>query len=434
MSEDASVLLDNLSGFEFEELVADILARLQHGVVEKVLYTQDGGRDILVRSPDGLIVVECKHHPKGSIGRPIVQKLHSAVITSKANKGMLVTTGHFTKEALEYARNLAKSGTVIEMIDHPILADMASRANVTLVSGRQALSVWTYSIPSYSETDQAIAAYVASISSSYPQHPSKLLNNKHRSITYRPIYVVTYNVHCVFETSVGVVHRENASKARIVLDGNDGRQYSDNMVSFLESEAQTRFSQPHEDFVGVLPTFQVDATTLLRLAKETITRAHTREVAYHGRNNQRYTKICIPGERDIYISDIRQLYLPLISLDFRLGLVPYHIEGTQAPSGRLLSVSDNLRQCQMCNKRIEHGAVLCNVCGRITHSGGFLIRNIHGFRCKKCGRTTCRSDGYWRRKYLFFKELVCPSCFEESKKTGIAFRRFDPLKPTFWSF
>lgn len=99
MSAEASVFLDKMSGFEFEDLIADILTRLELGKVEKVLYTQDGGRDILVRSPNGLIVVECKHHPKGSIGRPVVQKLHSAVITSKALKGILVTTGHFTKEA-----------------------------------------------------------------------------------------------------------------------------------------------------------------------------------------------------------------------------------------------------------------------------------------------------------------------------------------------
>jgi hypothetical protein len=43
--------------------------------------------------------------PLGSIGRPIVQKLHSAIITSKAAKGMLVATGHFTQEALIMQRN-----------------------------------------------------------------------------------------------------------------------------------------------------------------------------------------------------------------------------------------------------------------------------------------------------------------------------------------
>jgi len=169
MMENAAVFLDQMSGFDFEELVADILSRLGYGHVEKILFTQDGGRDILIHSPKGLIVVECKHQPKTSIGRPIVQKLHSAVITSKAVKGMLVTTGRFTKEALEYASNLAVSGTPIDMIDRSILVDMASRANVTLVSDRQKLSVWTYSLPSKDETAYAISCHVASLSSSHPR-------------------------------------------------------------------------------------------------------------------------------------------------------------------------------------------------------------------------------------------------------------------------
>ena len=258
MIEDEAVFLDKMSGFDFEELVADILNRLGYGHIEKILFTQDGGRDILIHSPEGLIVVECKHQPKSNIGRPVVQKLHSAVITSKAVKGMLVTTGRFTKEALEYAANLAGSNTHIDMIDRPILIDMASRANVTMVSGRQKLSVWTYSLPSRDETAKAISSYVASLSSSYPRHPSELLNNLNRAISYRPVYSITYNVSCLFETSVGVVHQENVSKARLFLDGNTGQLYSDNISVFLESEQQEQFNQPHQDFVGDLPTFQVD--------------------------------------------------------------------------------------------------------------------------------------------------------------------------------
>ena len=381
----------------------------------------------MVRSPGGLIVVECKHHPKGSIGRPVVQKLHSAVITSKASKGMLVTTGHFTKEALEYARKLAASGTPIDMVDRPILIDMASRANITLISGKQGLGVWTYSIPSHSETEQAVASYVASFSPNFPRNPISMSNSAHRIISYTPVYLILYDVHCVFETSVGIVHRENVSKGRIVLDGSDGYLYNNDAVQFLESEPQTKFNHPHEDYVGNLPTFRLDATSLHRIAKETILKSHTRMVSYYGRNNQRYTKTCTPGERDIYICDIRQLYLPTFRLDLKLGQVPYFIEGTQAPSGRLLSISDNLRLCQLCNRRIDEGAILCDICGRVTHSEGIFISSIHGFRCKKCGRTTCRLDGYWRRRYLFMKEMVCPSCFEELKKTSILFKRFSPL-------
>lgn len=313
------------------------------------------------------------------------------------------------------------------MVDRPILIDMASRANMTLISGRQGLSVWTYSIPLHSETERAVANYVASFSSSSPRNPLSMLSDGHRVVSYTPVYLIAYDVHSVFETSVGVVHRENVSKARMILDGGNGYLYDNNVAQFLESEPQIKFSHPHDDFIGNLPTFRLNATSLNRIAKETIVRSHTRRVSYYGRNNQGYTKICTPGERDIYICDIRQLYLPTFRLDLKLGQIPYYIEGSHAPSGRLLSISDNLRLCQLCHVRVNEGAIICDVCGRVTHSGGLFVSSIHGFRCKKCGRTTCRLDGFWRRKYLFMKEMVCPNCFEELKGANILFKRFRPL-------
>ncbi len=426
MIENAAVLLDKLSGFDFEELVADILSRLGYGHVEKILFTQDGGRDILIHSPNGLIVVECKHQPKTSIGRPIVQKLHSAVITSNAVKGMLVTTGHFTKEALEYAKNLSNTHTQIDMIDRPILIDMASRANVTLVSGRQKLSVWTYNLPSKQETSKAISSQIASVSFSHPRHPSELISNLSRVVSYRPVYCITYNVNSVFETSVGIIHRENISQARIFIDGNTSQLYTDKISEFLESEQQNEY-QPHEDFGGNLPTFKVDNTTMQRNAKNFIIHKHTKNVSYFGRNNQRYTKQCVPGEREVYISDVRQLYLPLTRIDFKLGLTSYYTEGSQAPSGSLLSLSDNLRQCSLCKNTIDAGAIICDTCGKTTHSGGFLISSIHGFKCKKCGRTTCREHGNWRRKYLILKELLCPACYEDLRDDKIKYKSFVSL-------
>jgi len=160
-----------MSGYDFEEFVAYMLSKLGYGQVEKVLYTQDEGRDILIRSTEGLIVVECKHQPRSRIGRPIVQKLHSAVISSQATKGMLITTGHFTSEAIESAKGITKSGTLIEMVDRHILTDMASRAKIKLVSKGESLSVWTYSLPSEEKIHDALGSYVGSIAVSYPRPP-----------------------------------------------------------------------------------------------------------------------------------------------------------------------------------------------------------------------------------------------------------------------
>jgi restriction system protein len=418
----ASVFLDKMSGFDFEELVADILSRLGYGSIEKVLFTQDEGRDILVRSPTGLVVVECKHHPKGTIGRPVVQKLHSAVISSGAVKGLLVTTGKFTQEAVDYANKLAASGTVIEMIDRPILTDMSTRAGIRLVIGNESLSVWTYPVPALPASEKAVTDYMGSFATSYPRPLSLLVNGTRRNVSYRPVYLITYNVNAVFETTVGVIHRESARNASVVLDGTYGQMYSDQVITFLRSERQVIFSKPSEDFQGTLPTFRVDSNTLNRNARKTIMKLHTKRVSYYGKNNVSYTRLCEPGEREIYISDIRQVYVPLLALDFRLINAQYHIEGAQGLSGSFLPLGHNFRTCRICNEQVSINEIICDACGNVTHSGGFRLKSVHGFRCNRCQRTTCRMDGHWRRRYLVWRELVCRPCYETARISNGSFR------------
>src|SRR5574338_238457 len=105
MTYQETVYLDTIDGFEFENLCTKIFDRLAWGKIEHIGLTKDGGRDIMIHLPDGgSIVVECKHQPNTSIGRPIVQKLHSAVISSGAVKGIIVTTGKFSPDAIEHAQ------------------------------------------------------------------------------------------------------------------------------------------------------------------------------------------------------------------------------------------------------------------------------------------------------------------------------------------
>ncbi len=425
--EEASVPIDSMSGFEFEELVADILARLGYGQVEKILFTQDEGRDILLRSPQGLIVVECKHQPNSGIGRPIVQKLHSAVISSNAAKGMLVTTGHFTNEALDYARKLANSGTIIEMVDKRILADLAMKAKVRLVSGGEGLNVWTWAVPAQADTKKAVGEYLQSVVESHPRVPSSLVVNDQRSVWYRPLYLIIYDVSAIFETSVGVIHRESVKGASLVLDGNTGQVHSSKEAQFLKSEPQVLLATSIAVYPNDLPTFKIDATTLLKTAKRTIIAAHTKTIRYVGRNNQTYHRVCEPSEREVHIRDIRQVHLPSLKIDFQILQTPYQMEAIHARSGRFLTLSTDVTHCRICRKAVERKAILCDICGRVTHSGGFFLGRIHGFRCGKCRRTTCRIDGQWRRKMFLFKELLCPACAQTAKSKGKRVNMFESL-------
>ena len=117
-------VLDNLSGFEFEDLMEDVFRELGYENVRQADRTSDEGRDVLMEEVvDGTrraIVVECKH--TRSVGRPVVQKLHSAIATfdfDGPKRGMVVTTGTFSAPAREYADRLETNDDPhpIELID-----------------------------------------------------------------------------------------------------------------------------------------------------------------------------------------------------------------------------------------------------------------------------------------------------------------------------
>nr|WP_318506109.1 restriction endonuclease [Bacillus sp. T3] len=51
------------------------------------------------------LLVECKRYNSQKVTRPEIQKFHSAIIDMKAKKGFFVTTGEFTKTAIEYSND-----------------------------------------------------------------------------------------------------------------------------------------------------------------------------------------------------------------------------------------------------------------------------------------------------------------------------------------
>ena len=93
-----NVWLGSTSGLEFEEVCADIFGKCGFAT-KKIGGTADGGRDVLIWNDSGKVVVECKHHAK-PVGRPVVQKLHSAVMTENAVGGVLISTGGFSAESV----------------------------------------------------------------------------------------------------------------------------------------------------------------------------------------------------------------------------------------------------------------------------------------------------------------------------------------------
>jgi restriction system protein len=119
-------MLEHLSSREFEEYCQLLMMALHRCRVDVTQQTRDGGRDLFVHHSTGLWIVECKHWPTGTVGRPVVQKLHSVTLTSNSCRALIVTTGRFSQDAENYAQSL--TDIVVELIDMAKLAHMISVA------------------------------------------------------------------------------------------------------------------------------------------------------------------------------------------------------------------------------------------------------------------------------------------------------------------
>ncbi|WP_147809167.1 restriction endonuclease [Bacillus sp. SH7-1] len=103
---------------EFEYFVADVFRSLGYKV-QVTSGSNDGGKDIILYKDNEMKFVEVKRYTKSSIGRPFIQKLHSAIVDADAVGGYFVTLSHFNKNARIYAANKN-----IELIDGDSLINM----------------------------------------------------------------------------------------------------------------------------------------------------------------------------------------------------------------------------------------------------------------------------------------------------------------------
>lgn len=124
----------------FERLVVELLVKMGYGGTR-----QDAGRAIGRSGDEGIdgvihedrlgldvIYLQAKRW-EGVVGRPEIQKFVGALQGQRAKKGVFITTSDFTKEAVEYVRNIDNKVVLINgalladlMIDHNIGVSLAA--------------------------------------------------------------------------------------------------------------------------------------------------------------------------------------------------------------------------------------------------------------------------------------------------------------------
>lgn len=94
---------------QFEEIVAEILYS-KGFEVELTKQTRDKGFDIIaLKYIDGFVplkfLVECKRYTREKVGVEIIRSFKEVLATENANRGIIVTTSYFSKEATKKKDN-----------------------------------------------------------------------------------------------------------------------------------------------------------------------------------------------------------------------------------------------------------------------------------------------------------------------------------------
>lgn len=121
--------INNMTGMEFELLCKKLIDKMGFET-EMTKASGDGGIDIIAYNHQPLLsgkyIIQCKRY-SGSVGEPIIRDLYGVVTSERANKGILITTGYFTKSAIGFAKDKQ-----IELIDGDRLNDLLTNHNINL--------------------------------------------------------------------------------------------------------------------------------------------------------------------------------------------------------------------------------------------------------------------------------------------------------------
>ncbi len=110
-----------MTPLQFEALIASLLNSMGFRT-QLTKQTGDGGIDIVALSTappvSGKYIIQCKRWSQ-PVGETVVRDVYGIVTAERANKGIVVTTSSFTRQAYEFAQ-----GKPIELIDGRRLAEL----------------------------------------------------------------------------------------------------------------------------------------------------------------------------------------------------------------------------------------------------------------------------------------------------------------------
>ena len=101
---------------DFEWLVSEAYRRRGYSVEDSIKRGPDGGVDLVLRKDGRTTLVQCKQRKASAVGVPVVREAYGVQMHEKADRSVVITSGHFTREARAFVQ-----GKPIELVDGPQL-------------------------------------------------------------------------------------------------------------------------------------------------------------------------------------------------------------------------------------------------------------------------------------------------------------------------
>lgn len=402
-------ILDELSGYDFEDMMMEVYQKQGYENVRNPGKSGDEGRDILMEKNGKTYVVECKHIKK--VGRPKVQKLHSAVSTYPAEDatGILVTTGEFTRQAKEYTEKVNNGEEVLRLTDGNDLREIGEDIGLDLYSGKiEVLCKEAVKLPTErEEAEQKVKEKFDDVRN----FSQELISDIHIEVEMVPAIHINAKTDAVFETTVGKIHSINARDSITMKAGKSGSDFSDDILPEIVPESvadrngtvelnEEKFSEIFDGFQ--LKRYEKTETDYKDEIKEEIKDRHEKTVPYTGDNNVDYEKDCRPKNSDIKIESTTPVYVPLVKSEVDTGDYQYEEEFYTSNQDDVIE-KDGIHHCVHCSlgEFSIMNFTFCENCGSINCI-------LHTRKERKTGEPICTECGvterFFLRKRFFYNE------------------------------
>jgi len=362
---------DELNPYDFEDMVAQMLRCKGWTNIELTSRTADKGRDIIGCDQKGKkVYIEVKHH-REKIGRPIIQKLHSIMVTEDVEKGMVIITSDFTPEAQEYART----------------------SNIKLMNGKKFIETCQYLISSAPRSDSLctpinLEGFLAKARNlvdlnifSYPKSTSEFIQKeKYFPFRYNPYSMVIVSVDQDFQNKSGSFYYHMYYQKMPFIFSNDGDFLNDKFMDVrFENTIDLKNVERLLTKNDLIYEKKAHPPINYNKLKKFIQRACTTKRSYRGQNNQIYTRTCRPNLNNIEIHRVYKYWQLFTALDLKVDkFTRFRAFIKDDKFTKFVAVDypttkqnpKELRMCQSCKALIFKGAPknkfsVCQGCGMI---------------------------------------------------------------------